>query len=115
MRRFLYGLVIFVAILTFSCDTSTSPFDDSLPDEYTLTTNVNPEASGVVTPQDGEFVDGTRIELLAEPSEGFLFDEWQGDLSGSQNPAVLFISRDLNITALFSEIEYQLNINVVGE
>jgi len=115
MRRFLYGLVIFVAILMFSCDTSTSPFDDSLPDNYTLTTNINPEIGGTVTPPDGEFVDGTRIELLAEPSEGFLFDEWQGDLTGSQNPAVLFISRDLNITALFSEIEYQLNINVVGE
>jgi len=68
MRRFLYAIVIFVAILMFSCDTSTSPFDDSLPDNYTLTTNVTPEAGGTVTPADGEFVDGTCIDLLAEPS-----------------------------------------------
>ncbi|PKD43291.1 invasin domain 3-containing protein [Rhodohalobacter barkolensis] len=115
MRRFLYAIVIIVAILMFSCDTSTAPFDDTLPDEFTLTTTASPENGGTVQPANGEFVDGARIELQAIENEGYLFDEWQGDLTGSNNPTVLFIRRDLNITALFSEIQFQLNTNVIGE
>ena len=115
MRRLLYGIAIVIAVFTFSCDTSTTPFDDSLPDNYTLTTNVNPPGGGTVTPPNGEFVDGTRILLRAQPSEGFLFDEWQGDYTGTQNPAELFIRRNLNITALFAELEGQLTITIIGE
>lgn len=115
MRKLLYGIAILIAVLTFSCDTSTTPFDDSLPDSYTLTTTVNPDEAGTVTPSGGEYVDGTRIVLRANPSEGYLFEEWQGDLTGSQNPAELFIRRNLNITALFSELQYQLNITIIGE
>ena len=65
MRRLLYGIAILIAVFTFSCDTSTTPFDDSLPDNYTLTTNVNPENGGTITPSGGEFVDGSRIVLRA--------------------------------------------------
>jgi hypothetical protein len=115
MRRFWFTVAIFAAILTFSCDTTNAPFDDSLPGRFTLTTTASPSDGGTIQPSGGEFVDGARIELRATANEGFVFQQWQGDRTGTSNPDVFFIRRNMNITAVFAELQFQLTVNVIGE
>lgn len=115
MQRLLYTVAIFAIILMFSCDSPTAPFDDSLPDRFTLSTSISPEVGGTVQPSEGEFLDGARIELRATANEGFIFQEWQGDRTGTDNPDIFLIRRNMNITSVFAEIKFQLEVNVIGE
>jgi hypothetical protein len=45
--------------------------------------------------------DGTVVTLTAVPNSGWLFKEWTGDLSGSQNPKTLIMNSDKSVTATF--------------
>lgn len=55
------------------------------------------------------------VELTAEPDEGWEFVEWQGDLSGSDNPEQITIDEDKNVTAVFVEAQYELDLSTEGE
>ena len=115
MRRLLFVLASVIAVLTFSCDTTQPDFDDSVPGVNTLTTSVSPTGAGEVFPSEGEFVEGTTIEIEAVPNIGFTFNRWEGDLVGSLNPTFLSMSANRSVTALFAEIEVPLTINIEGE
>jgi len=45
---------------------------------------------------------GTSDTLTAIPDPGYQFVEWSGDLTGSDNPAVLLMDYDKNVTATFT-------------
>ncbi|WP_340103379.1 filamin/ABP280 repeat domain-containing protein [Rhodohalobacter sp. 8-1] len=115
MRRLLFVLASIIAVLTFSCDTTQPDFDDAVPGVNTLTTTVSPDEGGEVLPSEGEFVEGTTIEIEAVPNTGYTFDRWEGDLVGSLNPTFLSMTDNRSVTAFFSEIEVPLTINIVGE
>ena len=57
--------------------------------------------NGLITPEMGEYEEGTALELLAEPSNNWRFVMWGGDLSGSVNPLSILMNNDKEITALF--------------
>ncbi len=70
------------------------------------------EGEGTVDPAGGEYEPGTWAELTAVPADGWRFYSWQGDLTGTDNPASLVISEDASVTAVFvpivaSEITFQ--------
>ena len=44
-----------------------------------------------------------RSHLTAIPDNGFRFDEWDGDASGSQNPKTVTMDRNRSVTAVFEE------------
>ncbi|MCJ7750370.1 MAG: S-layer homology domain-containing protein, partial [Armatimonadetes bacterium] len=68
----------------------------------------------VSLPWSGELPRGSDVTLQAVPDEGWRFNRWSGDLSGSQNPTAITINDDWTITAKFAEIEYDLSITGVG-
>jgi hypothetical protein len=47
---------------------------------------------------------GTTETLTAIPDTGHQFLQWSGDLSGSENPALLFMNYDKNVTATFEYV-----------
>ena len=47
---------------------------------------------------------GTLLELIAKPTDGWLFKEWKGDLTGSKNPIQTTINKTTTITAVFEKI-----------
>src|SRR5690625_3112492 len=94
-------------LLTY-CSTDNTPI-------YTLITNVNPSEAGSVNPSSGDYNEGTEVELMATPTEHWVFNGWQGDHSGSENPVTITMNSDKNITALFIEREYQLTIEIIGK
>ena len=47
---------------------------------------------------------GTYEALTAVPDSGYQFNEWSGDLTGSENPATLLMDYDKEITATFEPV-----------
>jgi predicted outer membrane repeat protein len=88
--------------------------------ETSLTTNV--VGMGSVDPSEGDysFAEGSTpptITLTATPAEDWRFLEWQGALTGSDNPAQLEMGEDRDLTAVFEEIpiiEAALAVTVLG-
>ncbi len=88
--------------------------------ETSLTTNV--VGMGSVDPSQGNysFAEGSTpptVTLTATPAEDWRFLEWQGALTGSDNPAQLEMGEDRNVTAVFEEIpiiEAALTVTVLG-
>ena len=87
--------------------------------KYALTTTV--EGEGTVTEKvikagaATDYNSGTIVELTATPSGEWLFVEWKGDLTGSENPTQITIDKAKSVTAVFVKKQYPLTIEIEGE
>ena len=81
---------------------------------YTLTTTVIGSGS-VSRNSSGPYYYGDTVELTAVPSAGRSFDHWDGDLSGSTNPTTILITENKDVSVTFTQNEYTLTVNVVGD
>ena len=87
--------------------------------KYALTTTV--EGEGTVTEKvikagaATDYNSGTILELTAVPSEEWLFVEWKGDVTGTENPTQITIDKAKNVTAVFIKKQYPLTIEIEGE
>ena len=108
MKRLRDVLLVCIFFLAASCSTENTPV-------YQLTTSSNPSEAGSVSPEQGEYDEGTEVQITAAPNEGWFFDSWQGGLSSSENPDTLTIDSDMEITALFIKKTYRLTVTVEGE
>ncbi len=72
--------------------------------DYPLTIQVEGDGSvseRVVTQKTTEYEHGTVIELTAEPSDGWRFDRFEGDVTGSENPQSVTVEGETVVTAYF--------------
>jgi surface protein len=86
--------------------------------EYPLTVNIEGEGAvseAVVQDKTTDYEVGTTVKLTANPAEGWMFVEWQGDLDGDVNPETITIEQATEVTAVFEQKEYPLTINIEGE
>ena len=61
------------------------------------------------------FDSGTSVTVEAVPASGYLFKNWGGDLSGTDNPTTIVLDCDKSITANFSQIsDNQVSWPLVG-
>jgi hypothetical protein len=81
-------------------------------ERFTLT--VTTEGQGTVDPDGGVYSAGSQVSLTATPTgPDMYFIEWQGDLTGSDNPASLTMDADKSVTAVFAK-KFQVNTYTVG-
>lgn len=102
-------LLLITALAALSCSSNNNV------ESFTLATTVTPAEAGSVSPQNGEFDDGTQINVSATANGSWVFKEWNGDLSGNQNPASITIDKNMSINALFEELTYPLTVEVEGQ
>ena len=80
--------------------------------EYDLSISVT--GQGIVSPNvSGPYKDGEQVLVSASPVEGWRFDKWQGDYTGTDDTITLTMDSDIAIEALFIR-QYTLNLRIVG-
>ena len=76
--------------------------------DYRLTVNAAPPEGGSVYVDyyppsvDGYYTDGSVVALFADANIGYVFNNWSGDLTGSDNPCYLPIDGPKTVTANFA-------------
>ncbi len=84
----------------------------------TYTLNVT-AVNGTVekNPSQATYLAGTNVQLTATPNSGYSFTGWSGDATGSENPLLVQMNSNKNITAIFTltpTITYTLNVTAVN-
>jgi len=71
---------------------------------YTLDISVPPEQKGTVsmTPDYFEYPAGQKVTLAASAEYPYVFDHWEGDVEGAENPTSLTIAANLSAMAVFT-------------
>lgn len=96
------------SLFFISCSTNNTPV-------YQVTANADPAEAGTVSPGTEQADEGERVSIQANPNEHWVFKEWTGDHTGTQNPASILMDKDKTITAQFEKRDYALTINIEGE
>lgn len=84
---------------------------------YELTINTKGEGSvseEVLEQKSKDYEYGTVVQLTASPAEGYKFVEWQGDVTGTENPKEITIDNPKSVTAIFEKKTFPLTINISG-
>ncbi|MFA4837302.1 MAG: cohesin domain-containing protein, partial [Dehalococcoidia bacterium] len=94
---------------------ATAVFTITNQQHYTLTTSVDPAASGSVslnpTQPAGGYNSGTLITLTPNPATGYVFDHWSGDVTGTANPGSVTMNSNKSITAHFAPPGVTVTVN----
>lgn len=57
----------------------------------------------------------TEVRLTATPEAGWVFANWDGDASGTDNPLDVKITEATSIKAVFKRAQFNLDLTIVGE
>jgi len=77
-------------------------------DHYALIVEINPSGFGTVTldPKQESYQYGTQVTLTPIPNPGWYFLGWSGDVTATDNPLVITVEGETNITANFVQFEF---------
>lgn len=75
-----------------------------LPDpRFTVNTSVMGGGGSVSkTPEQVDYLVGSSVELTAHPEDGYVFNEWTGDVSSTEETLTISIYSNMNIVANFT-------------
>lgn len=76
--------------------------------EYALTVNINGEGTVNAEPDKATYEHGEEVTLTASASEGWRFDQWEGDVTGSDTAVSFTVESDMVVTAAFITVENPL-------
>jgi hypothetical protein len=73
--------------------------------DYPLTLTITGEGTVeekiVPNPGGREYPHGTTVELTPKPKEGWVFESWGGDLTGTESPKTIKVDKEKNVTVKF--------------
>ncbi len=85
--------------------------------QYRLSTTTSGSGSVALNPSGGTYNQGTVVTLTATPAAGWTFSQWQGDLTGTSNPATVTMNTNKTVTVVFVQTpasQYTLMTSVTG-
>ncbi len=74
--------------------------------QYSLSVNTT-QASIEINPDNpstGKYDSDTEVQVTIIPDNGYQFERWEGDVTGTDNPLTIKMDSDKNITAIISEV-----------
>ena len=113
-KHFYYSITVIISLFIIASCTLRSPFIEN-DVVFQLNVTVDPAEAGSVTTASKQIIEGRIVEISASANEGWVFDSWQGDYTGSENPVTITMDSDKEILAQFVKKEYPLTITIVGE
>jgi len=84
-------------------------------DTYTINRNVDGKGAIALEPEKQEYTHGEEVGVLAVPEQHWRFVGWDGDVEGNERETTLLMDEDKNITAIFEEKRYTLNVSTNGD
>lgn len=113
-KNYYYKITVILSLVIISsCARGYTPTGNDA--VYQLNMTVDPSEAGNVTPSSRELTVGDEVKISALPNEGWIFDSWQGDHTGTANPDTVTMDKDKDILALFIKKEYPLTVVYEGE
>jgi hypothetical protein len=82
---------------------------------YQLAAQVSGQGQITRNPDKAQYHQGESVTITATPAQGWEFSHWEGSIAGTDNPRTLVVTGDAHIKAVFTKIQRQLNITVVGQ
>ena len=84
---------------------------------YALSITASPAEGGVINinPSVSAFNEGERVTITAQPNPNWVFQQWEGDATGSSNPLQLSMTSSKSVIGRFVRREYPLTLTVTGE
>ena len=80
-----------------------------------IVTSSNGMGTVTLDPDTNIFVNGDTVIISAIPDPGWTFSEWNGDISGTDNPQTVVVNGDMYISAVFTPpLQYQIYQWIVG-
>jgi len=81
---------------------------------HTLEIDIKGNGSVNLNPGESTYADGTVVELNATGDPGWIFNRWDGDLSGDNNPEYITMDGDKTVVANFTQERYNLTVIIEG-
>ena len=100
-------LLPFLLVLIFSCSKDPALFQVNF--------DVNPKDGGSINLSSDTYFEGETLNIEANASKNYVFDNWSGDFYGTDSTAVININSDKNLVANFSKKRFEINISVDGK
>ena len=115
--KFLFekGSMLAVVVLAMALLACFAPDISGEPANAYLSISVDPGIGGSVTlsPPGDTYESGAEVTLTATAEDGYIFDHWSGDLSGSVNPATITMNSNKTVAAHFTAtVWYTLTVEV---
>ena len=104
-------IIILISILFWSCDT----VNDTSALFYKLNTEILPADAGTINLEEGEYKFNTVRTIHAKPNQGWVFDHWEGIISGLSNPTDIIFYGDHDIRAVFVKDTFRVRTLAGGK
>ena len=78
-------------------------FSPNLPPTVSYTVNIGSSVGGHTNPPTGEFtvLKNSQYDVEAIPDDGYRFDHWSGDISGTDGHITITVEKNISIVAVF--------------
>ena len=117
MRKLYSVLALLFVLFACSKDDTTTPEPEPIQQEQEVkpkfTITIGAGSGGSVSTAGGIYEEDSEITVTATPVAEYLFESWSD--GSTDNPRVIKVVSDLEITANFIKKQYDLEINIVGE
>ena len=110
----LMGAMSLIMIVVLAAPALAMPREVKACHAQSYSLNISWNNGGTVTWRPhGPFRAGTRVKLWARPDAGFVFDHWEGDITGTSNPATIVMDSEKTVIAYFvsTTVYYSLNLS----
>jgi uncharacterized repeat protein (TIGR02543 family) len=112
---FLSAIGLLIVFNNCSSDENEPTVNDDKTDDITYSLTITFSDGGTVTPESGLYIENESVELLATPDSSYVFVNWTGSITSTDNPLSVKMDGDKNLKANFVKKQYPLAIIIEGE